>query len=44
LVFAMSTTVPNPPAAAACEPVSSVSFWVKPGSRKCACRSTKAGM
>src|ERR1700720_3856607 len=42
-VFGMQTIVVNPPAAAARAPDSIVSLCVKPGSRRCTCRSIKPG-
>ncbi len=42
-VFGMQTTVVNPPAAAAREPVATVSLWVWPGSRKWTWMSTRPG-
>src|SRR5271169_3972991 len=42
-VFAIAQTVVKPPAAAARVPVAMVSLYSKPGSRRCAWRSTKPG-
>ena len=42
-VFAMQITVVYPPAAALAAPVSMSSLYVKPGSRKCTCTSTRPG-
>ncbi len=43
LVLAMARTAVNPPTAAACEPVSTVSASSRPGSRRWVCRSTRPG-
>src|SRR5947207_488300 len=42
-VFAIATMWVNPPKAALVAPVCSVSFCGKPGSRRCACRSSQPG-
>ena len=42
-VFAIQTTIVNPPLAAAAAPVSISSLYVNPGSRKCTCVSTSPG-
>ncbi len=43
-VLGMAQTVVKPPRAAAFVPVSIVSLYSKPGSRRCVCRSTKPGV